>query len=141
MPPKIKLIILFQILPKYFLSSLFAYKSREVFWQKVISTKATQKYWQNWLKVYISPTFYKHFFVQKWFADLFCAYILGFVNFWQKEIGKKSALKMLAKFATGIYFTNILQSFACISVLWSFFVFLVQVCNFLARGNQCKSFS
>jgi hypothetical protein len=47
--------------------------------------------------VSISPIFYEQLFCTKVFAQLLCAYKLGFVNFWQKDFGTKVAHKMLMK--------------------------------------------
>jgi len=42
-----------------------------------------------------------HFFVQKCFAQLFSSY-RWLCNFWQKDIGEKSAHKMLMKMSPGL---------------------------------------
>jgi hypothetical protein len=44
----------------------------------------------------ISPTLYARFFVRKFCAKLFCAYILGLIFFRRKNIEAKAA-KMLVK--------------------------------------------
>jgi len=52
--------------------------------------------------VSISPTIYKQFFsVRKCFEQLFFSYSFGFVIFCQKNIGAKTACKMLVKLTTG----------------------------------------
>jgi len=58
--------------------------------------------------------------VQKFFLSLFFNYNLA-LNFWQKNIGAKAALKMLMKLTTGVNFINILSMpFLYKSVLRSF---------------------
>jgi len=44
----------------------------------------------------ISPTFYKQLFQTKVFCTAFLCSELGFVIFWQKNIGAKAAHKVLA---------------------------------------------
>jgi hypothetical protein len=52
-------------------------------------------------QVSISPILYKHIFRTKVFAQLLCAYNLGFVILWQKDLGAKAVIKMLVKLTPG----------------------------------------
>jgi len=51
--------------------------------------------------VSISPTFYDQLFHTKAFSTAFLYLQVGFVIFWQKNIGEKAARKMLVKLTTG----------------------------------------
>jgi hypothetical protein len=67
--------------------------------------KARQKMTKILLEL-ISPIFYEQFFSAKCFAKLIC-WQFGFVIFWWKEIGAKTAHKMLMKLASGADAMNI----------------------------------
>jgi len=60
--------------------------------------------------VSISSTFYRRFFVQTCFAQIFFSGTVWFCNFWQKNIVAKAARKMLMKLTTVI--DSSLQHFA-----------------------------
>jgi hypothetical protein len=53
----------------------------------------------------LSPQYHQHstcsFYVRKLHAQLFCAYILGFVLYWRKTVGAKAAGRMLVKLNPG----------------------------------------
>jgi len=60
----------------------------------------------------------------------------GFEIFWRLNIGKKIARNVLMKLTEGFNFTNILlQPFLYKSVLHTFTVITVWLCDFLAKRN------
>jgi hypothetical protein len=58
------------------------------------------------IKVSISQTFFVQLFVQKCSEQLYSPLKVCICIFWQKDIGKKAAHKMLVKLTKGINFTN-----------------------------------
>jgi len=86
-------------------------------------------------EVSISPSFYKQLFLYNivlWSFSLVTHY---FYNFCQKEIGEKSARKMLVKLTTGVNFTSILlMTFLHKSVLRSFSLNTLWLWNFVSKA-------
>jgi len=76
--------------------------------------------------VSISTTFYERLFCTKVLGVDFLKLQLGFVIFWQKNIGTQAACKMLMKLTKGVNFTNILLAVfftALICLLFGFVIF------------------
>jgi len=84
--------------------------------------------------VSISSTFYAPVFRQKFFAQLLSS-LFWLCIFWQKDIGEKSAQKMLMKLTTGVnqFHQNSTLAFFHLSVLHSFSLITVWLCNFLVK--------
>ncbi len=65
-------------------------------------------------EVHISPTFYEQFFCTKVFCAAFFYLQFGFVNFWQKNIGKKYCPKIcfldIVEIDISNNYSNILQA-------------------------------
>ena len=98
----------------------------------------------RWLLVLISPTFQIRKQILHWFpfAKKLQTQIVSTEMLQKKFFMKKLPCKMLMKLDPDVNFTNILRAaFSYKSVLRSFSVLTVWVFNFLAEGNQCKSWS
>jgi len=66
----------------------------------------------------------------------------GFVIFWCKNIGKKSARKMLMKLTLGVKFISIFHAtFLYETALHSFSLIMFWLCDFFGKGYRRKSCS
>jgi len=136
----------------YFARKPFSMRGRT--WSRPTSTSKTRTFQSTWRRkklrkfplleeleeswdsfwVLLSPSFYAWLFRMKVLCANFLWLQIGFVIFLQKNIDAKVACKMLMKITTGVNFTNILQiAFSYKSVLCSFSVHTVWVCNFLRK--------
>ena len=70
-------------------------------WLRIHIMKSFFVVQQTYFHMSISPTFYEQLFCTKVFRAAYLYLRLRFVDFWQKEIGAKAALKMLVKLSPG----------------------------------------